>query len=588
MRQLPVTDPGVPNARTPVRYLLWVARDQWASQVGSILFGVIWMAASALLPAVVGRGIDAGVADQDMRALLLWALALLGLGLVAAGAGMMRHRFAVTNWLSAAYLTVQTVTRHTVKIGAALPRQISTGEAVSVSATDIDHIGGTFDVLGRSAGAVVGFVLVAVLVLTSSPPLGLLLLIGVPLLTLTLGPLLRPLHRRQEAQRELVGELTTRANDIVAGLRVLRGIGGEAVFGARYRQRSQEVRQAGVRVARVQSVLDAVHVLLPGVFVTFVTWVAARFAVAGTITIGELVAFYGYVTFLVLPLRIVSETAERWIRGHVAARRVIRILNLTPGVTEPTDPREVPAAEEGVELIDVASGLKVLSGRTVAVVATDPADAAGIAERLGRYVDGEVSWRGVPLHRVSVERVRRGIMVLDPHTQLFAGRLRDQLDPHGDGDPERIKAALWAASATDILDGLPDGLDTKVEQQGRSFSGGQRQRLMLARALLCDPEVLILVEPTSAVDAHTEARIAERLTTARAGRTTVVMSTSPLLLDHVDEVAFVVDGAVVATGQHRELLETNPHYREVVIRDSGQSDEADEIDKPGRSEEVMA
>ncbi len=123
-----------------------------------------------------------------------------------------------------------------------------------------------------------------------------------------------------------------------------------------------------------------------------------------------------------------------------------------------------------------------------------------------------------------------------------------------------MAAALDAASADDIVDALPDGLDTVVAERGREFSGGQQQRLRLARALVADPETLVLVEPTSAVDAHTEARIAARLGLARAGRTTVVCTTSPLVLDQADEVAFVADGRVVADGHPPRAAAPPPGY----------------------------
>jgi ABC-type multidrug transport system fused ATPase/permease subunit len=129
-----------------------------------------------------------------------------------------------------------------------------------------------------------------------------------------------------------------------------------------------------------------------------------------------------------------------------------------------------------------------------------------------------------------------------------------------------VLAALGIASAGDVLEALPDGLDSEVAERGRSFSGGQRQRLVLARALVADPEVLVLVEPTSAVDAHTEARIADGLAAARTGRATVVCTTSPLLLDRADKVALVAGGRVVAEGTHRNLLDTEPRYRAVVTR----------------------
>jgi ABC-type multidrug transport system fused ATPase/permease subunit len=163
--------------------------------------------------------------------------------------------------------------------------------------------------------------------------------------------------------------------------------------------------------------------------------------------------------------------------------------------------------------------------------------------------------------------VRRRIVVSEADPVLFAGTLRSELDPWGRTEAdEQILAAVSVANAEDILDALPGGLDAHVEERGRSFSGGQRQRLVLARSVLSDAEVLVLVEPTSAVDAHTEARIADRLREERAGRTTVVVTTSPLMLDRADRVVLIVEGRAVAEGTHRELLRSRPDYREIVIR----------------------
>jgi ABC-type multidrug transport system fused ATPase/permease subunit len=160
---------------------------------------------------------------------------------------------------------------------------------------------------------------------------------------------------------------------------------------------------------------------------------------------------------------------------------------------------------------------------------------------------------------------------------VFSGPLRHAVDPWGTADEPTLADALTAASGDDVLESLPQGWDTVVEERGRSLSGGQRQRVVLARALVADPDVLVLVEPTSAVDAHTEARIAASLAERRRGRTTVVTTSSPLLLDRVDAVALVVDGRVVATGTHHDLLRTDARYRHAVTRD----DEAAELEGVG-------
>ena len=568
VRALPHVDPGAPDLRSPGRFLLWVARGQRRTLAGGIAFGVVWMGGQAALPGVVGAAIDHGVLARDTDDLLAWSAAVLGAGLVTALAGIARHRFAVTNWLTAAYRLHQLLARHAVRLGHEAPRRTGTGEAVAVATADAQALGNTMDISARASGAVVAVVVVAAALLTTSVPLGLLVLLGVPVLLLVLAPLLRPLHRRQVEQRAQVGRLTMLGGDTVSGLRVLRGIGGEDAFVARYRARSDEARRSGVAVAHVQSLLEGVQVLLPGAFVALITWLGARMALAGEITVGDLVAFYGYAAFLVLPLRTITEAADKYTRGFVAAKRVVRVLSEEPTDVDPHDPAGEPPP--GVPLSDELSELVVAPGRLTAVVSAAPEESAALADRLGRYADPTgVRLGDVLLARLPLDAVRRRVLVHDADPRLFTGRLREELDVRGDAGDEALLRALDVASAQDVLDVLDGGLDAMVEERGRSFSGGQRQRLVLARSLVADPEVLVLVEPTSAVDAHTEARIAAALGEARAGRTTVVVTASPLLLDRADTVVFVRAGRVVAQVPHRELLRDPEHgadYRAVVTR----------------------
>ena len=439
------------------------------------------------------------------------------------------------------------------------------------------------------------YIVVAVILLSKSRPLGLVVLIGVPVLVSTLSFILQPLQRRQAEQREQSGKLITLGADTVAGLRVLRGIGGEQQFLRRYQEQSQRVRVVGVRVAGVQASLDAAQVLLPGVFVVLVTWLGARFALDGTITPGDLVQFYGYAAFLVMPLRTATEFADRATRAHIAARKIIRVLSTEPdtkditvanvtgnsqdsedlNTTEDLDTTHARTADKaivepphGVPLTDPASNVTIAPGQLTAIVSARPEESRALADRLGRFgkTRTEVHLDGVAIADLPLATVRRRIVVSEIDPRLFTGSLREELDPHGIHDDEAILSALMVASGEDVMEALPSGLDSDVEERGRSFSGGQRQRLALTRALLTNAETLVLVEPTSAVDTHTEARIAVRLASARAGRTTVVMTSSPLMLDQADAVILLADGMAAARGTHKELMATSPAYKDTVIR----------------------
>jgi ABC-type multidrug transport system fused ATPase/permease subunit len=556
--------------------MLWIARMQWPSLLTGMTWGTLWFVAQALLPVTIGEAIDHGVVARDGRALLAWAGVVLALAVTVSFCGVMRHRAAVANWMQAAFRMIQLLGDHTAGTGAALPQQIPTGEVVATVASDAQRVGSVYDVFARFTGGVVAYGVVAVILLEISVPLGLLVLIGVPIVTAALGGLIAPLHHRQAEQRDQVGLLTTLGADTVSGLRVLRGIGGEETFARRYMQKSQEVRRVGVRVAAVQSVLDAAHVFLPGVFVVLITWIGARFAIEGKISAGQLVAAYGYAAFLVAPLGTTIEMADRATRGYVGARRIIRVLAVQPAVQDPLV--TAPSPEVGAVLRDPLSGLEVEPGQLTALVSAYPEESAALADRLGRFgardgavgneSPGGVELGGVPLSALTLAEVRRRVVVSETEPRLFTGVLRDELvGPVGD---ELTDADIWAAvdvaSAADAVDALPDGLDSRLEERGRSLSGGQRQRLALARALLLDAETLVLVEPTSAVDAHTEARIGQRLRDSRAGRSTVVVTSSPLLLEHADRVVFLSGGRVRASGTHEELLATTPAYRSVVTR----------------------
>src|SRR3954468_2601253 len=370
---LPVADPGEPDTRSPTRLLVWVGRQQVPTLLAGVFFGVCWMVAQALMPFAIGRAVQHGLVEHDNGALAWWAGALLGLGAIQAVAGVMRHRCAVFNWLQASFLMAQVVAHHAARSGPAVRRRLSTGEVVAPVSNDAMRAGGAFAITARLSGAVVAYVVVATILLSSSVVLGLVVLLGVPVLVLLLGGVIKPLQARQREQREEVGKLTALGADTAAGLRVLRGIGGEDAFFHRYRAQSQEVRWAGVRVALPQSTLDSAQVFVPGLFVVLVTWIAARFTLSGKIDTGDLVAFYGYAAFLVIPLRTAAEAVDKVTRALVGARRMLNVLAVERHVTDPESP--APEPPPAVPLVDERSGLVVEPGLLTCVVSARPDEA---------------------------------------------------------------------------------------------------------------------------------------------------------------------------------------------------------------------
>ncbi|MFH8787863.1 ABC transporter transmembrane domain-containing protein, partial [Streptomyces roseoverticillatus] len=327
IRDLPYSDPGRPDARSGPRLLLWLGRNQPAGQVKALAWGVVHMAAVAALPVALGIAVQAVVDRSGARLALAGGLMLLLGALIALGDTML-HRAAITNWITAAARLQQLLARKTAELGATLTRQVAAGEVVAVSTGDVEKIGWFVEALSRFASALFTTLAVCVALVIYQPALGTLIALAVPALVLAVLPLLPPATKRADEQREKAGYATELASDTVAGLRVLRGIGGEELFLDRYRRASQEVRRAAVRSARMWALIAAVQVLLPGVLLIAVVGYGVGLVEDGRVGVGELVTVYGVVTFLLFPLRVFEEIAMAYSFSRPSAARAARVLSL--------------------------------------------------------------------------------------------------------------------------------------------------------------------------------------------------------------------------------------------------------------------
>ncbi|PAZ15530.1 ABC transporter permease [Streptomyces sp. SA15] len=591
IQDLPYPDPGVPDARSGPRFLWWLFRNQLGGQLKSLAWGLLHFMSVAALPFCVGLAIQAVVDRSGARLALAGGL----LALVCVGNALgdtFLHRSAVTNWIAAAARVQQLLAHKTAQLGSALTRRVAAGEVVAVSTGDVEKIGWFVEAWSRFTAAAVTIVLVCVGLVVYEPALGAVVAVGLPVLALAVLPLLPRATRRADFQREKAGRATELASDTVAGLRVLRGIGGEELFLDRYRRASQEVRHAAVRSARMWSLISAIQVLLPGLLLIAVVWYGVHLARQDRIGVGELVTVYSSVMVLTYPLRHFEEIAMAYSFSRPSAQRAARVLSLERATdTGGSRAADLPSGD----LYDPATGLLAPAGRLTAVVCGDPDAAGRLAERLGGHpseAGTSALLGGVPLDELPLDTARTAVLVQDKDPVLLSGSLRELLDVPASGDV-RAEEALEAAQCGDVLAALVQGsldaedpMEARITERGRSLSGGQRQRLALARSLITDPEVLVLDEPTSAVDSHTEARIAEGVRDLREGRTTVVFTSSPLLLDRADRVVLVHEGEVSAVGVHRELVHEEPRYRAVVTREteeeaalSGVLDELHELEE---------
>ncbi|WP_370963551.1 ABC transporter ATP-binding protein [Amycolatopsis sp. cg9] len=521
----------------------------------------------ALVPVVIGVVIDQAIADGSVGTLLLW-LAVLGVLFAALSTSYrLGARFGERAAERAAHELRLDVGRRVLHPGGVADSGTLAGELVSIGTSDAKRVGTVNGVLPFAAAGLAGLLVSAVALLTMSLPLGLLVLLGTPPMLYLAHLIGKPLERRSEAEQERSAFASGIATDLVAGLRVLKGVGAESAAVDRYRRTSQDSLKATLRAARAQAWHNGTLLALTGVFIAVVALVGGNLAAAGDISVGDLVAAVGLAQYLITPFTIFSWVNGELAQGRASAARIADVLNAPHAVGAGDATLPVPAAGH-VKLAALNRGalrdvgFEARPGELLGVVATDPAAATDLLDCLGRAADpasGSVSVDSVDLSTVDPSRVREVVLVAAHDADLFAGTVAENVETG-----PRTAEAMTAAAVDEVAGALPDGVATAVTERGRSLSGGQRQRVALARALAADAPVLVLHDPTTAVDTVTEARIAAGLAELRRGRTTILVTTSPALLAATDRVVLLDDGRVTGEGSHADLAGRDD-YRAAVL-----------------------
>ena len=376
-------------------------------------------------------------------------------------------------------LRLELTTRILHPRGSAEDRRLP-GALVNVATGDALRVGMINLALPLAVAAFGGVVIGAIALLRMSVPLGLLVLIGAPVLLLAAHWLGKPLQRRSESEQEHAARAAGVAADLVAGLRVLKGIGAERSAARRYRLISRESLGATQRAANAKSWHDSTLLGLTGIFLAIVALAGGRLAAAQQITIGELVAAVGLAQFLLGPLALVAWANGEFAQARASADRIASVLAAAPQTPGGDEDVAVPVRGH-IRLAGVDCGglrgldLNIEAGELVGVVTADQAGATTLAELLGRFRDpdaGTVELDGRPLHLLDPAAVRTAVLVAEHNADLFEGTLLDNV-ALGRAPEHAVKSAIVASTVDDVGD--------PIAERGRSLSGGQRQRVALAR-----------------------------------------------------------------------------------------------------------
>ncbi|WP_431039334.1 ABC transporter ATP-binding protein [Streptomyces sp. P6-2-1] len=537
------------------------------------VLGCVHQLGEAMTPVLIGVVIDQAVAGRDGGRLVLWLVVLAVVYVCLSWSFRLGALAGERSAEEAGHVLRLAVVRRVLDARGGAESDRLSGELANVATEDAKRVGAVTMALMNGIWALAGITVSAVALLLISVPLGLVVLLGTPVL-LWVGHLLsKPLERRSEAEQDQAAAAAGVAADLVGGLRVLRGLGAQGAAVERYRRTSRVSLVATLRAARAESWQSGLVLALTGCFLALIAWVGGRLALDGSLTLGQLVSAVGLALFLVGPLETFAWVNAELAQGRASAARIAKVLGAGPAVAGGEEP--VPAGGRGeLRLRGVRlrglDGVELLvpAGSLTGIAVSDPRDAEALLDCLGREADpeaGTVELDGVPLSRIDPAELRGAVLVARHDAALFEGSLAANVAAAGgDLDDATTAAALAAADADEVAGALPYGTRTDVGEGGRALSGGQRQRVLLARALRAQPPVLVVHDPTTAVDAATEARIARGLAGFRRGRTTVVVTNSPALLAVTERVVFLDGGRVGAEGTHEELARTHETYRGTV------------------------
>ncbi|WP_018505703.1 ABC transporter ATP-binding protein [Parafrankia discariae] len=581
----PAVSDSTGQTHTAASILRRARRGQLRHLGGSSFFLSCHQVAEALVPVSIGLAVDRAVATGDGASMLRWLAAVLGLFVVLTCAMRWGFRANLRATQGAGHDLRMLLAERVLDPRGSAGAERMPGELVSLATGDALKAGMLNYATAMAISGFAGVGVAVVALARFSLPLTALVTAGSVLLLVITHVLGRPLEQRSAAERAKMAAATGLAADLIAGLRVLKGFGGERPAVRRYRAASREALGATLRSAAVESTVRAVAVVLAGGLLAAVTLVAGRLAAGGSISIGALITAVGLAQFLVDPLNRITGFGSQRAQSLASAGRIAAILNAPHAVGGTRQATEATEAAQATGAAAATGGrpgrlrfegfsagtihgldLEVAAGEFVGIVAADPKEAAALLAVLARDADpetGTVLLDGESVARLHPDETRSVVLVAPHDAELFEGTVVTNIRSAAPG--VELGPVVTAAALDDLEEVLSDGLETRLLHGGVSLSGGQRQRVALARALAADAPVLVLHEPTTAVDSLTELRITQGVRQLRDGASTVCVTSSPGVLSFCDRVV-VLDGGVITTeGTHEELVGSHPRYRELVL-----------------------
>jgi ATP-binding cassette subfamily B multidrug efflux pump len=580
--------------------LLRLVKPYWRRAVVALVLLTTLVFLDLSIPRLVQRIIDQGINQHNQTVVIHTSLIMLGISLLSA-------LIAIGNNITSVQVAES--------VGRDL-REAIFSKIQSLSYGDLDQMktGQLIVRLTSDSGAFQRLVQISLRIGTRAP----LLMIGslilmfktsprlaltiVPLLVVTSGVIVFFIGKMEPlflSVQQKLDRLNTVLQENIAGARVVKAFVRADFQNQRFETANEGFTGKSVQVMRFMSTMSPALTVFVNIGMVIVIWVGGLQAIHGNMTVGQIVAFTNYLLTTMTPLVMMTQLSQTWANGIASAGRVNQVLDAIPEVQDLPGAQVLPSHTPGRVVIDHVSfvyngssdepvlrdvNLMAEPGETVAILGATGSGKTSLVNLIPRFYDvtgGRVTIDGMDLRELSHDSLLKQIGIVPQESILFTGSVRDNIRyGRPDATDDEVIAAAKTAQAHDFIKELPQGYDTYVEQRGANFSGGQKQRLAIARALLLNPRVLILDDSTSSVDVETETRIQEALETKQQ-RTSFVVAQRISTVLNADKIIVMDEGQVVAQGTHKELMKSSRIYQEIYASQLGDGNQAVQQRRPG-------